>query len=86
MFVLALAAKRRASPKPPEARVCQFFLHGTCRFGRSCSQKHERPVCSYFLQGYCSRGASCVYRHESQEDQVTKMLAAAAKKLSLIHI
>ena len=77
----ATAPQRRARPPPaPQKPVCRFYLQGTCRFGRSCSQRHERPVCSYYLQGYCSRGESCLYKHETQEDAVAAMLAAAAEK------
>jgi len=76
----ATALQRRARPPPPQKPVCRFYLQGTCRFGRSCSQRHERPVCSYYLQGYCSRGESCLYKHETQEDAVAAMLAAAAEK------
>ena len=75
----AAARKRCARTEAPQACVCQFFLHGTCRFGPRCFQRHERPVCSYFQNGYCFRGASCVYKHETQEDQVAAMLATAKK-------
>ena len=44
----AATRKRRARTQAPQAEVCQFFIHGTCRFGRYCNKRHERPVCRYF--------------------------------------
>ena len=69
------------TPTPARERCSEFFKKGHCRFGDSCSFKHDNSgkrevdsptnrLCRFFQAGYCQYGDRCNYAHIITDETV----------------